>query len=98
MNDFMKADVFFFVTTIAVVVVTALICVFAFYAIRTAREAHRLFVRMHKHVSDFEGGVDSLKRGVSANVHFLVRTAHSVASTFMKPRKNKEAQYRSSDF
>jgi hypothetical protein len=88
-EDVMKADVFFFVTTIAVVLVTVLICIFAYYAIRTARAAHHLVNRMHEHVNGFERGADSLKRGVSANMHFAVRAARSIVSALIRPSKKK---------
>lgn len=51
MNSFLKADIFFFVTTIAVVVFTAVLIVAAVYAIRILRNMEDISEKVKK-----EGG------------------------------------------
>lgn len=78
MTEFLKQDIFFFVATIGMVVVTILIVIALFYLLRILRnagdisdiakdETHKIV----KDVNDFRDGVKTRISGASNSISFL---------------------------
>ena len=61
MNTFMQADIFFFITTIAVMLITIGICIALFYIIRLARDVEQTFVSTKKKMGEFADNIDDAK-------------------------------------
>lgn len=61
MNTFMQADIFFFITTIAVMLITIGICIALFYIIRLARDVEQTFVSTKKKMEEFADNIDDAK-------------------------------------
>jgi uncharacterized protein YoxC len=60
MDTIIKADVFFFVATIALVLVTLAILFIAYYAVRTLEQGRRALKEVEEHVGDTSDDVKDL--------------------------------------
>lgn len=95
MDSILKADIFFFVTTVAVVLLTALIATFLVYAIhilRTARDTSEIVKSTVQHVSQSVLGAqenveDFLQK---LNVVQLIRSAFGGKRKNVKKNKNED--------
>lgn len=96
MDAFLKADIFFFVTTVAVVLVTALFVTVLIYAIRimrTARDTSLIVkdtaIQMRETLTDTKDNVSDFLQKL--NVIQLIRSAFT--SKRKNVKKNKKEDY-----
>lgn len=61
MNDFLQMNVFFFVATIAVVLVTLLLCVALIYVLRILHRADKVTALVEEEARLVRGDVDELR-------------------------------------
>lgn len=61
MNTLIQADIFFFITTIAVVLITIGVCIALFYIVRLVRDVEQSFILTKKRVSDLAENIDEVK-------------------------------------
>ncbi len=61
MNDFLKMDVFFVVATIALVLVTALVCIALWYAIRVLRSLERISLHVEAEAVELRADLDEAR-------------------------------------
>lgn len=86
MSEFMKADIFFFVTTVAVIVLTVVVAVFMVYLIgvmRNVRDISELVKTQGKNISD---DISKLRDTIK---HEGLRLKH-VTDFMKKPHKRKK--------
>ncbi len=72
MSTFMKADIFFFITTLAVIVFTALAVVISVYIVRILKKIDRAADRV-------EAGIESFEDSFLFNLLFGKRAKHKKA-------------------
>lgn len=61
MDQFYKMDVFFVVTTIAVVIVAVLICIALFYIVRLLSTFNRIANEVEEETQELRGDLDDLR-------------------------------------
>jgi hypothetical protein len=84
METFMKADIFFFVTTIAVGIITIFLCVAIYYVI--------VGLRRFKDLADkLERGIDTAEENISETVE-RVTDSFLFGLLFPKKRKKKKGK------
>lgn len=92
MNEILKANVFFFVTTVAIIVLSILIAVALVYVIHVVRNVSKISDKVREKSEDLAGDVDKLR----AQVKEHGKSAGSILRFFLgrfmgKKRKAKEA-------
>jgi uncharacterized protein YoxC len=64
MNDFLKQDIFFFVTTIAVIILTVLLSILAVYFIRISRKINNIVGRAEEQTNLLSEDLNALRSNV----------------------------------
>jgi uncharacterized membrane protein YqiK len=93
MDDFLKMDVFFVVATLALVVVSVMIAVFLFYAIRVVRTADRLGTLVEKEFALIKGDIDDARLAAkreAGQLLALISTVRKIAARFIAPRAPRD--------
>jgi len=94
MDAFAKMDIFFLVTTIAVVFVAAFVGVLLFYILRTARDVSEVAHIVRRESERFAKGASSARhriKGGSMNIlQSVTAFVQSFASTKKQARKNNQ--------
>lgn len=70
METLMKADIFFFISSIATVVLTVLLSVVLYYFIRAGRILHQISEKLQDHFGESEEYVLDLKERLESNLAF----------------------------
>jgi hypothetical protein len=96
MDDLIHADIFFFVTTIAVVVVGIGLSVALYYAVGILRDVRAVVQKVRKASNELEQDFEDLRVGVK-NESVRVRTLFELVLGFMmrqipKPRAKREVK------
>jgi hypothetical protein len=65
MNTLVHADIFFFITTIAVVIGTIILCVISWYIIGIVRDARYVARRLRHATDELEADFEALRRTVT---------------------------------
>lgn len=65
MNDLIHADIFFFISSISVVVITIVLCVLGFYVFSIVRDAKYISKKLRDATDELEENFDNLKKQVS---------------------------------
>ena len=106
MDTFMKADVFFFVTTLAVVLVSTVLIIALVYLIKVLRDVKDLIRDVKEEAESIMDDFEDFKQNISAKAKFFSKFVGAVTSaTFIqnilrpkdKPRKNVKYEQESSD-
>jgi hypothetical protein len=80
METVMKADIFFFISSVSSVVLTVLLCVVLFYFIRAGKNLYLLSEKLQSHFKESEEFVFELKERLEENMLFRL---------FFPPARNK---------
>lgn len=75
MTSLMHADIFFFITTVAVVIGTIIVCIVAWYVIKILQDVHYITGKLRDATDGVESGFDSI---------------HSFISRFIPGRRKKQ--------
>lgn len=70
MDTLIKADIFFFISSIATILVTILICVVLYYLISFARTLHKIIENIQTNLKDSEEFIADLKERLENNLLF----------------------------
>lgn len=70
METLLKADIFFFISSISSVLLTALLCIALFYFIKAAKNLYVISEKLHEHFKDSEEFVLDLKDRLESNLLF----------------------------
>ncbi len=76
MSDVLKADIFFFVTTLAVVFVSLAIGIAAYYITKAAKEARNLTQRLQEDLTAVRAQAISVRKAVIAPARFMQYFIH----------------------
>ena len=90
MNDFIKADVFFLVTTIAVVVVSVLLVIALVYAIKILRDMKFLYTKVKDEGERIIDDVRTIREETLGNSARLLGSALSFFGIKSKSKTNKK--------
>jgi hypothetical protein len=70
METIVKADIFFFISSVATVIVTVLLSIVLFYLVRAGRNLYQITQRLQEHFRDSEEFVLDLKERIEENIFF----------------------------
>ncbi|MEK7612426.1 MAG: hypothetical protein AAB407_03735 [Patescibacteria group bacterium] len=82
MDQLMKADIFFFISSIATVVLTALVSILLFYLIKAGKNLSELSEVLKGNIKESKEFIQDLKERLEDNIVFRL--------FFPSPRKRKE--------
>jgi hypothetical protein len=94
MQELIHADIFFFISAVAVVVITAgLVSVF-YYLIRILKNVHEISERAKKVSEEIETDIESLRNGVKGGANWFINlltmiSAHKNLKVERKRKTNK---------
>ncbi len=83
MDSFIKADIFFFISSVATVVLAILVGILLFYLIRAGKNLHMLSELLKEHYKDSEEFVVELKERLEDNIVFRL---------FFPPKKRRRRE------
>jgi len=81
METLLKADIFFFISSIASVILTILLCIVLFYFIRAGKNLYLISEKLQTHFKDSEEFVLELKDRLEDNLIFRL---------FFPPARNRK--------
>ena len=70
MNTLMKADIFFFISSLSSIILTVFFCVALFYFIRASKNLYLLSEKLKEHFKESEEFVFDLKERLEENLIF----------------------------
>lgn len=97
MNETLHANIFFFITSVAVVVVTLMSLVILWYVIVILKEIRAIVSRVRKASENLERDIDFLRgevKSTSARVVSIVGTVVSFATGFLSQNKKRTSAKR----
>lgn len=65
MNDLIHADIFFFISSISVVIITIVFCILGFYVFSIVRDVKYISNKLRDVTDELEENFDNLKKQVS---------------------------------
>ena len=89
MDTLIKADIFFFISSIATVVLTTLFSVMFFYLIKAGRNLYIISEKMHQHFEESEEFVLELKERLENNIFFRLLFPATQVKRKARQAKNK---------
>ncbi|HZX01133.1 MAG TPA: hypothetical protein VFE87_01950 [Candidatus Paceibacterota bacterium] len=92
MQELARADIFFLISTLAVVLVTAGLIGIFYYLIRILKNVHEISERAKKVSEEVETDIESLRSGVKSGAHWftsLLTMFSPVLRGVKNKRKNK---------
>lgn len=87
MDDFAKMDIFFLVTTVAVVALAVLVGVLLFYILRTARDVSEVVHIVRKESERFAKGASSARRRIRGHGENAVQNVIAFVQSFAPTKK-----------
>ena len=87
MDNFAKMDIFFLVTTVAVVALTVLVGVLLFYILRTARDVSEVVHIVRKESEKFAKGASSARRRIRGHGESVVQNVIAFVQSFAPTKK-----------
>lgn len=90
MDSFIKADVFFFITSIAVTLFTIVGVVIAFYLIKIARSVSAIAERTEQQVDKISNDIDTVREGVKKEGIKALKQFAFFKSWFGGTKKNRK--------
>lgn len=91
MDDFVKMDVFFVVSTVAVVLVTVLVSIVLYYLIRILREVARVAGHISQEADALRADIAHLREGV-AREGFKFKHALRLITSVVRRRRSKREE------
>jgi len=95
MDDFAKMDIFFLVTTFAVVALAVLVGVLLFYILRTARDVSEVAHIVREESERFAEGASSARRRIRGRGESMLQNVIAFVQSFAPAKKrghNKDTQ------
>ena len=92
MDDFAKMDIFFLVTTVAVVALAVLVGVLIFYILRTARDVSDVVRIVKKESERFAEGVSTARREMTGRGESIAQKFIAFVQSLASVRKSKKSK------
>ena len=94
MQELARADIFFLISTLAVVLVTAGLIGIFYYLIRILKNVHEISERAKKVSEEVETDIESLRSGVKSGAHWFTTllTMFSPSKGSVKSKTKKKNQ------
>jgi len=80
METLIHADIFFFISSIAVVVFVLISVVVGFYLVKTMRDVREMISTIKKETAHIVDDVDELRENVKSKVKLASKFAHAITS------------------
>ena len=90
MDAFAKMDIFFLVTTIAVVVIAIFVGVLLFYILRTAKDISEVVHIVRKESERFAEGASSARRRIKGKGASMIQSFIAFVQSFAPEKKGKK--------
>lgn len=90
MNTLIKSDIFFFITSIAVVILTALLCVLVFYLIKVSKDIKYISQKAKSEADNVMADIHNLREGVKQQGQNLKNLLNFFGRNKTSGKKNKE--------
>ncbi|MBI5798330.1 MAG: hypothetical protein HZB10_00155 [Candidatus Yonathbacteria bacterium] len=87
MDAFAKMDIFFLVTTIAVVVIAIFVAVLLYYILRTAKDVSEVVHIVRRESERFAKGASSARRKIKWSGENALQRTVAFVQTFAPPKK-----------
>jgi hypothetical protein len=88
MNDILHANIFFFISSVATVLIAVLVGVILFYAARIMRDVSEIVAKVNKASTDIESDFQNLRREIK-NEGVKVRSILDIGLNFVLSRLQK---------
>jgi len=92
MDDFAKMDIFFLITTVAVVALTVLVGVLLFYVLRTARDVSEVAHIVRKESERFAKGASSARRKIRGHGESMLQNVIAFVQSFAPTKKQGKSK------
>lgn len=96
MENIIKADIFFFISSVAVIVFTICAIIVMFYAVRILKDMKNISRKMSQESDKFINDIDSLRESVKANGTKMMTITDFFMDLFIRrqkrSRENKTAK------
>ncbi|OHA79289.1 MAG: hypothetical protein A2747_02500 [Candidatus Yonathbacteria bacterium RIFCSPHIGHO2_01_FULL_44_41] len=87
MDAFAKMDIFFIVTTVAVVVIAVFVAVILFYVLRTARDVNEVVHIVRKESERFAKGASSARHRIKEGGDSILQNVVAFVQSFAEKKK-----------
>ncbi|MHB1118119.1 MAG: hypothetical protein ACYCZ7_01130 [Minisyncoccota bacterium] len=87
MDDFVKMDIFFLVTTVAVIVLAVFVGVLLFYVLRAARDVSEVAHIVRKESERFAKGASSARRKIRGHGESMLQNVIAFVQSFASTKK-----------
>lgn len=87
MDAFAKMDIFFLVTTVAVVVIAIFVAVLLYYILRTAKDVSEVVHIVRNESERFAKGAASARRKIKGSGESLLQKIIAFVQSFAPPKK-----------
>jgi len=97
METLIHADIFFFISSIAVVVFVLVSLIVGFYLVKTMRDIREMIATVKKETAHIVDDVDELRENVKSKVKLASKFAHAITSAafirdILKQGKKKRSE------
>lgn len=87
MSDFAKMNIFFLVSTVAVIVIAVFLAVLLFYILRTAKDISEVVHIVKKESERFAKGASSARRKIKESGEGVLQRIIAFVQSFASPKK-----------
>lgn len=87
MDAFVKMDIFFLITTVAVIVIAIFVSVLLFYILRTAKDVSEVAHIVRKESEKFAKGISSTRKKFSGNGENVLQKFIAFVQSFSSSKK-----------
>lgn len=90
MNDFAKMDIFFLITTVAVIVLAIFVGILLFYILRTARDVSAVVHIVRRESERFAKGASSARRQIQSRGGSIVQKLITFVQIFTTTKNKRK--------
>jgi predicted Holliday junction resolvase-like endonuclease len=90
MNSLLKSDIFFFITSVAVVLLTVLLCILVFYLIKVSKDIKYISQKAKSEADNVLNDISELREGVKQQGQNLKNILNFFSQSKAKTKKSKE--------
>lgn len=90
MNAFAKMDIFFVVTTVAVIILAIFVAILLFYILRTAKDVSEVVHMGRKEIERFVRGASAARSRIRENRGSVLQNLLAFVQSFASTKKTKQ--------
>lgn len=89
MDAFVKMDIFFLVTTVAIIVLAIFVAILLFYVLRTARDVSEVVHIVRRETERFAKGASSARMRMKGHGESILQKIIAFVQSFTPPKNDK---------